>query len=228
MIIVIQCAARKKPDAGHFRAKTGRPILFVADPVLAPADRVFVYARPDDLSDSGETWRAQLLAYNKNPGSNPLGLLPAWQLYENRTYESLVDRYGVDRVYILSAGWGLIAGDFLTPAYDITFSPSAERYKRRQKRDDYDDLCMLPRNTTEPIVFFGGKDYVPLFSRLTAGAKEPRYFFYNASREPIVPGCLPIRFETATRTNWQYECANAVIAGRLSLDTLADTTRPSN
>lgn len=228
MIIVIQCAARKKPNAGHLRTKTNEPVQFVANPALAPADRSNSYARPDDLSDSGGSWRAQLLAYNKSLGSNPLGLLPAWQLYENRTYKSLVDRYGVDRVYILSAGWGLIAGGFLTPAYDITFSPSAERYKRRQKRDDYNDLCMLPRDTTEPIVFFGGKDYVPLFCRLTAGAKGQRYLLYNASREPIVPGCVPIRFETATRTNWHYECANAVIAGRLSLEALADTTRPSN
>lgn len=225
MIIVIQCAARKKPSAGHLRTKTGQPVLFVANPAMAPAGKAPVYARPDDLSDNGVSWRTRLLAYNTDPGSNLLGLLPAWQLYKNGTYAILADRYGVDRLYILSAGWGLIAGRFLTPAYDITFSPTAERYKRRGKRDAYGDLCMLPASTTEPVVFFGGKDYVPLFCKLTREAMGPRYVFYNASSEPLAPGCVPILFETATRTNWHYECAKAFAAGHLPATVLADRER---
>ena len=61
---------------------------------------------------------------------SPFGLLPAYQLYENSTYNRLVDRFGLSNVYILSAGWGLIPADFLTPHYDITFSASADAYKR--------------------------------------------------------------------------------------------------
>jgi hypothetical protein len=61
-----------------------------------------------------------LQEYNALPGNNPLGLYPAWRLYENRSYEGLVDRFGVDNLYILSAGWGLISAAFLTPNYDIT------------------------------------------------------------------------------------------------------------
>jgi hypothetical protein len=68
MIIVIQCAARKKPSAGHLRTKIGQPVLFVANPAMAPADKAVVYARPDDPSDNGESWRTRLLAYNKEPG----------------------------------------------------------------------------------------------------------------------------------------------------------------
>ena len=50
------------------------------------------------------------------------GLLPAWQLYENPVYELLKNHCGLKRLYILSAGWGLITAGFLTPCYDITFT----------------------------------------------------------------------------------------------------------
>jgi hypothetical protein len=63
----------------------------------------------------------------------------------------------------LSAGWGLIRTDFLTPCYDITFSQSAEGYKRHRKADRYQDFRTLPARSDEDIVFFGGKDYVRLF-----------------------------------------------------------------
>ncbi|BAU49572.1 hypothetical protein SVA_3024 [Sulfurifustis variabilis] len=42
-------------------------------------------------------------------------------------------------VFILSAGWGLIGAAFLTPVYDITFSNSADDYKRRRRRNQFDD-----------------------------------------------------------------------------------------
>ena len=89
---------------------------------------------------------------------NPLGLYPAYRLYRNPIYERLVDRLGLQNVYILSAGWGLIWADFLTPYYDITFSQSAEGFKRRWKTDRYMDFSMLPDRQGDEIVFFGGKD----------------------------------------------------------------------
>ena len=61
----------------------------------------------------------------------------------------------------------MIAADFLTPDYDITFSGSADAYVRRGKKDRYKDFCMLPADTVDDIVFFGGKDYLPLFAKLT-------------------------------------------------------------
>lgn len=217
MIVVIQCAARKSPDAGHLRRRNGKPVFFVADPHSAPNDKSYLYARPDDQSDNGVSWRAVLLEYNKKPGNNPLGLLPAWRLYQNPTYGRLVDRVGIENTYILSAGWGLIAADFLTPDYDITFSPSADRYKRRRKKDRYDDLRMLPANTTKPVVFFGGKDYVPLFCSLTERVKGQRVLFYNSATLPDAPGCTLKRFDTTTRTNWHYECANAFIKEKIGI-----------
>jgi hypothetical protein len=109
---------------------------------------------------------------------------PAYQLYENNVYGRLVDRFGLRNVYILSAGWGLIRADFLTPSYDITFSPSADAYKRRRKTDQCDDFCMLPGDTKRDIVFFGGKDYQPLFCLLTHAICSKKIVFYNSASVP--------------------------------------------
>lgn len=217
MIIVIQCAAGKRHDAGHLRRRDGKPVLFVADPQSAPHGTAHFYARPDDLSDTGVSWRARLLDYNERPATNPLNLLPAWQLYRNPIYQRLANTYGLDKTYVLSAGWGLISADFLTPAYDITFSPSADKYKRRRKKDFYDDLCMLPPRTGERVVFFGGKDYVPLFCSLTANIEASRIVFYSSATPPNAPGCSLKRFRTTTRTNWHYECAGAFMDGQIAL-----------
>ena len=51
----------------------------------------------------------------------------------------LVEIFGIDNVYILSAGWGLIRASFLTPNYDITFSAPAGAYNLRRKYDQYCD-----------------------------------------------------------------------------------------
>ena len=52
MIVVIQCAAKKKPDAGYLRRPDGQKVLFVADPDMAPASTAHAYERPDDIIDS--------------------------------------------------------------------------------------------------------------------------------------------------------------------------------
>jgi len=165
------------------------------------------------------SWRAVLLAYNKKP-ANPFRLLPAWQLYDDPAYRRLVGKCGVGNVYVLSAGWGLIRADFLTPDYDITFSnvKPEDRYKRRRKADCYDDFCMLPPDTGVPIVFFGGKGYLPFFESLTSSIPARKTVFYNSTSVPEMPGYLLKRFDTSRRTNWQYECATAFVDGRISAD----------
>jgi hypothetical protein len=215
MIAVIQCAARKRSGAGHLVSATGKRVVFVAEPGTARADPGDLFARPDDPSDWGVSWRQVLLKYNREPEDNPLGLCPAWQLYENGAYGRLVERLGLQNVYILSAGWGLISADFLTPYYDITFSQSADGYKRRRKADRYQDFRMLPDDVRDEIVFFGGKDYLPLFCSLTSSINTKKTAFYNSACAPQVPGCALKRFETATRTNWHYECAHAFLAGKI-------------
>lgn len=227
MIAVIQCAARKRPDAGFLRRQDGTKVLFVANPAIAPQTDHYAYARPDDPSDVGAKWRQILLQYNNSPGSNPLGLCQAFELYENSTYRRLTEFFGTDKTYILSAGWGLINAAFLIPNYDITFSSAARKeapYKFRKNTDHYDDLCMLPPDARDSLVFFGGKDYVSLFCELTRTAKGVRRVFYNSTHAPDAPGCLVERFPTTTRTNWHYECANALLDGRIHLDALNGIT----
>ena len=166
MIAVIQCAGTKRKHAGGWRAHDGKPVMFVANPETAPTSDACVYARPDDPSDHGGSWRDYLLRYNETPRNNPLALLPAYELYQREIYGALANQIGVDKTYILSAGWGLIPASFLTPLYDITFSPSAEPWKRRARHDAWRDLSTIPSDASEPIVFLGGKDYLPLFVRL--------------------------------------------------------------
>jgi hypothetical protein len=217
MIVVIQCAASKRPSAGRFIRLDGKRVSFVGDPDGAPPDDAIDYVRPDDASDRGATWRDLLLEYNRRP-DNPLGLLPAWKLYDNPVYGKLVASFGVENVFILSAGWGLIRGSFLTPDYDITFSQSADAYKRRRKSDRYRDFQMMPEDTREPVAFFGGKDYLPLFAALTSSISARKTVFYNSAQVPPMPGCVLKRFATRTRTNWHYECANAFLDGAMTTD----------
>jgi hypothetical protein len=218
VIVVIQCAGSKRKNAGCLKTKDGRPVSFVAHPELAPPSASRVYARPDDASDAGGTWRDWLLAYNASPVNNPLGLLPAFELYENNIYRALVKQLGLGNAYILSAGWGLINAAFLTPAYDITFSPQAKKFVRRRKGDAFRDLSLIPKETTEQIVCFASKEYVPLFAALTSNVCGEKIVFYNSVTPPSAPGCKLIKFKTRARTNWQYECADALLRGKLMID----------
>ena len=221
MLVVIQCAAGKSADAGHLMSEDGRRIVFVANPDRAPPGTSIMHRRPDDLAPSGRSYRDELVAYNRDRRTeNPGSLLPAWKLYRNEAYRRLTETFGTDRLFILSAGWGLIAADFLTPNYDVTFSNSAKKenaYKRRSMRaPGWHDFRMIPKRTPNHVVFLGGKDYVPLFCATTAGAAR-RTVFYNANEPPDAPGCALRRYKTATKTNWHYECARALVDGDIAI-----------
>jgi hypothetical protein len=217
MKIVIQCAATKRLNAGRLTTKDGRPVDFVARPQHAPTEKNRVYARPDDISDRRMSWREQLWKYNENEKTNPLRLLPAYQLYENKTFGLLVNRFASENVYILSAGWGLIRSDFLVPYYDITFSQSADDYKRRRKGDHYNDFRMLSAQKAEKIYFCGGKDYLPLFCELTEAVDGQRIAFFNSKNTPPFANIVFKRFHTKAQTNWHYECVKALIDGKIDL-----------
>src|SRR6185437_5158724 len=119
MIVVIQCQGKK--NRVFLKNALGKPVSFVAQPASAPADDSLIYARPDDEAETVKSWRQVLLDYNRDE-QNPQGLLPAYKLYQQPIYRRLADAFTVDKLYILSAGWGLIPATFLTPYYDITFS----------------------------------------------------------------------------------------------------------
>lgn len=156
MNIVIQCAGSKRANAGRMHTNDGTPVMFVSEPAHAPESE-HIFARPDDLSDTGKSWRERLLEYNQEIDKNPWVLVVAADLYRPQAYRELVNRFGIDKVFILSAGWGLVRGDFRLPDYDITFSGQAERYKRRRRTINWADFNELPLHTSEPVVFLGGQ-----------------------------------------------------------------------
>lgn len=219
-IIVILCSARKNGGAGHFRRADGRKVLLVAQPDAAPPEAGYAYARPDDDAGDGQTWREKLRRYNADyagsAGRNPLGLLPAWQLYWDPVYARLWEEYGPERLYILSAGWGLVKADFLLPNYDITFSSNAETYMRRRNNDYYKDCRMLPEDAANPIVFLGGKSYIDFFRLLTRQVTGAKYVYYYG-KVPAATGCHLWEFPSENPRRWYYECAEAFADGRICL-----------
>jgi hypothetical protein len=218
MRIIIQCAG-DKPDEGYFRGNDGRIVNFVAHPELASpaAQTEHVLARPDDIATGSRTWRELVVEYNALAVTrgNGWGILQASRLYRPPIYNQLVTKFGAGSLFILSAGWGLIRSDFLTPNYDITFSSKAERMNQRRHDDRFQDLVQLDANSAEPIVFLGGKEYIPLFCLLTACSRAERLIYFNSSTPPVAPGCRLERYHTTRRTNWHYECANRLVAGTL-------------
>jgi hypothetical protein len=217
MKVVIQCAAGKRPDAGSLHDPDGQKVVFVAQPAHAPPTDAVVYARPDDAAYDGRTWREHVLQLNSESTADAPAVSAAYQLYANETYRALADRFGLPSLFILSARWGLIPADFRTPLYDITFSAQADSWKRRRPRDQFVDFQMLP-DDGEPLVFLGGKDYLPLFCTLTAGLAGLKTVFFRQAQEPRLPtGFQAVRYRTATRTNWHYECARELIAGRVEV-----------
>lgn len=217
--VVIQCAGRKSSDAGYFQTKDGQRVVFVAYPEEAPRQVGTVYAHPDQVSEDGKhTWRERLLTYNAEPRKNAHGLLPAWRLYQPSEYRALVDVFGSAHTFILSAGWGLIRSDLLTPYYDITLSrPSKcdQHYKWRRPGDHFEDFCHLSPDDAEPVIFMGGANYRPLFESLTSDTTTRKTIYYRSGTIEGRPGFTYERYVCRRRTNWHYSCANDLIAGRL-------------
>ncbi len=205
MKIVMPCAAAKVENAG-FLMWEDRRVMFVADPALSPSREDIIYARPDDVSPNGKTWR-QLLIEHNDDGGNRFKFAPAFALYSNSLYRKLADTYGVANLFILSAGWGLVSADFLLPRYDITFKKlkGPDVHKVRKAGDVYQDFQHVP-DANDEVVFIGVKDYVTFFDSLTHGRGLRR-------TTPRIADCKLLRYPTRSRTNWQYQCAADLIRG---------------
>ena len=212
MIVVLQCAGTKREGAGKLQTESGKPVLFVAKPQLAVQTPEELLAHPDDASDFGRTWRDLLISYNASD-ANPLKLCRAFELYTPPAapsiYQQLVHRLGFDNVYILSAGWGLIRSDFLTPDYDITFAREVLKKAPWKHRpgSEFRDCRQMPDDIEDHVVFLGSKSYVGLFCSLTRSVRAPKAVYYNSSIPPKAVGCSVVRFESDNRRTWHYECA---------------------
>ncbi len=218
MKVVISCAGSKAEDARYMKTKTedGRCVQFVGNPAkVVSREPGFCYARPDDKARDGKTWREKLVAYNKSyKDENPFRLLKAYKLYTPRcpysnVYTQLVEIFGIDNVYILSAGWGLIQASFLTPKYDITFSGSG--YKRRGTCDQYCDFNHLESTIDEDLLFLGGQKYLDLFTNLTQNYNGRRIVYYNSQEKPNYDDVKSVHYETKDKYRWVYECTKRVM-----------------
>jgi hypothetical protein len=209
MYFVMQCASSKDEQAPWLRTGEGRTVAFVAHPELAPPDEKLVWAHPDAPSDTpGATWR-QIVERNDDAG-NPRGLSPAWKLYRPREYNLLVSTFGVDRTFILSAGWGLVRSDFPLPPYDITFVRSADPHKRRSTSDMFADFAQLRVPSDAPVVFLGGKDYLPFFHELTRAVTAAKIIPFRCAPDDASAAVrkegevIWIPYRTRRCTNWHY------------------------
>jgi hypothetical protein len=228
MDIVIQCASTKDPNAGTLRTQDGKVVHFVAVPELCSGASGTLYARPDDISDlPALTWRDRLEKYvDEESDANPLNLLEAYRLYRHPAYSNLVRTFGIRQVFILSAGWGLVRADYLLPAYDVTFNRRAKEKNPGAfcaSKDGYKYFQQLSKRNEGPIVFLGGKDYLPLFNSLTRPLQRERVVFTRAEEAGSAAKRQPRYlleerpFVVAARTNWHYQCAQALAAGLISV-----------
>ena len=212
MNIIIQCAADKYNHGACFlRNSDGRRVLFVADPREYRCME-FLACRPDDtVPGETATWRERVLYLNQReePGGSMLSC--AAELYKHPVYRELTEEFGWENLFILSAGWGLVRGDFRLPYYNITFSnaKNVSKYAKRKRHDQgWKDFCHLDLDDERPLVFFGGKDYAPLLIRLTRGYKGGKFAFCGS--EPGKLELIKAGFEVQKVrgfTNWHYECA---------------------
>jgi hypothetical protein len=218
MKIVIQCSSRKNGEWWTLSEYNGLIVKFVAHPEACNEVRGVLFCRPDDtIPNELITWREYLCKYNQK-GTNPDGLHKAAELYNPDIYRNLVDAFGWENVFILSAGWGLVRSDFLLPKYDITFSLKASIYTRRNNNqfNDYIQLTQSEKaNPDDQLYFFGGSNYLPVFYKLTENIEGEKIVYYNSSNITKRDGYKLIKYKTKRRTNWHYSCAEDFINGKL-------------
>jgi hypothetical protein len=222
MKIVIQCAGQKRKRTKRMRSPSGEELLFVARPELLVRDSgsSVRYCRPGDPVGPGlGTWRDALGSYNR-ASENPYDLSSAADLYRPRVYRELVDAFGWENVFILSAGWGLIRSDFLTPDYNITFSNQKRvpPWARRAKRltlplEDLNHLAEAMTSPDEPVHFFGGRDYLPMFHALTRNVAA-KLIVHHKGSPPLYEGFSYELFSCDRNQNWHYGAAEAFIMSK--------------
>lgn len=73
--------------------------------------------------------------------------------------------------------------------HNLQFDRGAENFKRRKSHTTFHGF-RLPPATAAPMVFFDGKNYAPLLSRLTVAAINSRTVYYAESRPPAPGGTV--------------------------------------
>jgi len=224
MIVVIQCAGRKVPNAPTLTLN-GNAVHFVAQPQDEQLDK-----RPwDQISGSNKTWTDCVKAYNEAGGAMPgeyiklnIGteenrqLMQCGNLYKPPVYGELMSACGLRNVYILSAGWGLVRADKFIPKYDVTFSQLGDISVRIAATDRLQCASLsdeIPDNGE--INLFISRVYAPYWSRLYRGAGQRTVLHWRLGQElPDGQYGTVIKHDCGKQgTNWQYTAARQFISG---------------
>lgn len=202
---IIQCSSSKRGQPFRWE---GQIVKFVAHPEFCESTGDLLFAHPDDqIPGKPKTWRD--LVMDQSAMKTCLG---ATDLYEPPIYGELANELGTENTFILSAGWGLVRGDFRLPYYDITFTTQGvDKSKRRGKKDQFNDFNQLP-NSEDDCVLFSGKAYLPLIYKLTAKYPGMRVCYYKSENIVRDSGIEYCYFETNRRTNWHYDAAKCFLA----------------
>jgi len=172
--------------------------------------------KPDDdiPGNNNYSWR-NYVSNNQNHINLPYR---AYELYTENVYQELFMTFG-NRLYIESAGWGIINAEFRLPNYDITFSNNInEETIRHYEAGNYDDYNQLIVSNDDDIVFIGTEKYLPLFFNLTNQLPNRKIIYWKKNNTPIkypIPNNSFIyrRYKSNSPRRWFYELASKIANG---------------
>lgn len=182
----------------------------------AITDKVINQFKPDDYipGNNNYSWR-NYVSNNQNHINIPYR---AYELYTENVYQELFLTFG-NRLYIESAGWGIINAEFRLPNYDITFSDNANKETiRHYQAGNYIDYNQLIVSNDDDIVFIGTEKYLPLFFNLTNQLPNRKIIYWKKDNTPIkypIPNNSFIyrRYKSNSPRRWFYELARKIANG---------------
>jgi hypothetical protein len=215
-IIVFPCSNEK--NGNEFTHKNKR----IRFRVLSDIDHG--QYQPDDNSPIPNfTWKEYI---SSDEIQNSPQLQEAKNLYKDDIYRKLADCFG-ERLYISSAGWGIIRNKFKIPKYDVTFKNNKDKSTYRANKNGFlKDLNHLKEDKTiigkQDIVFLGGLDYVTQFFELTKDLSSKKFILTNGNLCKKVGKKLQKKitqsqlftvhnFNFTDRQNWHVSIAEYVI-----------------
>ena len=211
--VVMMCSKSKQNDSELIfnNNNNNNTITF-----KAITNEVINQFKPDDdiPGNINYSWR-NYVSNNQNHINLPYR---AYELYTENVYHELFMTFG-NRLYIESAGWGIVNAEFRLPNYDITFSDNINeetiRHYQAGNFNDYNQLIVSPK---DDIIFIGTEKYLPLFFYLTNQLPNRKIIYWKKHNTPInypIPNHSFIyrRYISNNPRKWFYELANEIADG---------------
>ena len=207
--IVMMCSKSKKNNS-NLRFNNNN-IVF-----KAVTNEIINQYKPDDniTENVNYSWR-NFISDNQNHMNIPCR---AYDLYSERVYLDLFLNFN-KRLYIESAGWGIVNAEFRLPNYDITFSQNNNiNTVRNYQLENYNDYNQLTLSQEDDVVFIGTPEYLPLFFELTNELPNRKIIYWKKQSTPInypIPNDTFIYryYLTNSRMRWFYELAEKFANG---------------